>query len=53
MIEWITLNWELCMAAVGALIALFVAVAKLTPNKKDDVVAEKAKQVFDSVTKKG
>lgn len=53
MIEWVTANWELCLGAVGALLALFVSIAKLTPTKTDDAIADKAKQVFDSVTKKG
>lgn len=52
MIEWITANWEGVLLACGALIGLFVAIAKLTPTKKDDVVAEKAQQVFNSLTNK-
>lgn len=52
MIEYVTANWELCIGIVGAAIALFVAIAKITSTKKDDAIAEKAQEVFNSITKK-
>jgi hypothetical protein len=52
MIEWMTANWEAVVLAIGALLGAAVAIAKLTPTKKDDVIVEKAQQVFDSLTKK-
>lgn len=53
MIEWITLNWEGIVIAAGAIIAVAVAIAKLTPNTTDDVVVGKVKSIFDSIfTKK-
>lgn len=53
MMEFITANWELLIGAAGAAVALFVAIAKLTSTKKDDAIAEKAQEVFNSLTKKG
>ena len=52
MMEFVTANWELLLGAVGAAIALFVAIAKITTTKKDDAIAEKAQEVFNSITKK-
>jgi hypothetical protein len=52
MIEHVTTNWELYVAAVGALIGLAVAIAKLTPTKKDDEIVGRVKDTFDSLTKK-
>ena len=52
MIEWLTANWEAIILAFGALLGAAVAIAKLTPTKKDDVIVEKAQQVFDTLTKK-
>lgn len=53
MIEFITQNWEGIVAAIGALIALGVAIAKLTPTTKDDTVLGKIKEIFDKLfTKK-
>lgn len=52
MIEHITANWELYVGALGALIGLAVAIAKLTPNKKDDEIIGKVKTTFDNFTKK-
>lgn len=54
MIEWITANWEGIVVAVGAVIALAVAIAKLTPNTTDDAVVGKIQSIFNSIfTKKG
>ncbi|MCD8541137.1 MAG: hypothetical protein LRY22_00080 [Aliarcobacter cryaerophilus] len=53
MIDWIVANWEGITIALGAVLALAVAIAKLTPNTTDDAVVGKAKSVFDSIfTKK-
>lgn len=52
MIEWITLNWEGVVMVIGAVIAVAVAVAKLTPNTTDDAVVGKAKSIFDSIFNK-
>lgn len=52
MIEWITSNWEAIVLAVGALLGAAVAISKLTPTTKDDVVVEKAQQVFNSLSNK-
>lgn len=52
MIEHVTTNWELYVGAVGALIGLALAIAKLTKNTKDDEIVGKVKTTFDSLTKK-
>lgn len=42
-------NWELVIPIVGAAIALFCAVARLTPNKTDDNIASGVKSVWSHV----
>jgi hypothetical protein len=50
--EWITSHWELLTAVLVNLLALAVAVAKLTPSTTDDEWIEKVKNVVESVVKK-
>lgn len=51
-IEFLTSNWDLVTSAIGAVIAAFVAIAKLTPTKKDDIIAEKLDKKWKEVHKK-
>jgi hypothetical protein len=50
--EWISSHWELLTAVLVNLLALAVAVAKLTPSTTDDEWIEKVKNVVESVVKK-
>jgi hypothetical protein len=50
--EWISSHWELLAAVLVNLLALAVAVAKLTPSTTDDEWIEKVKNVVESVVKK-
>ena len=52
MIEHVTANWELYIAAVGAFLGLAMAITKLTTTKKDDEIVGRVKDTFDSLTKK-
>lgn len=45
-------NWELWATAVGALLALFVAIAKLTPTPKDDVAANALMSLWNKLRAK-
>lgn len=46
MLEFITNNLESVLAIFGAVIALGVAIAAITPTKKDDAFWTKAKSLF-------
>ena len=52
MIEWLTTNWEGCVAIFAAVLALANTVVKLTPTKTDDEFVAKVTEVFESLTKK-
>lgn len=40
MMDWITNNWEIISVVVGAIITVFIAIAKKTKNKTDDKIAK-------------
>jgi len=42
-------NYVLIFSAITGLIGVFVVVAKLTKNKKDDVIADKAQSFWSKV----
>ncbi len=50
--QWIMDNWEVLAAVIVNLLALAVAVAKLTPSTSDDEWIEKIKLVVEQVVKK-
>lgn len=47
--KFIVDNYVLIFSAITGLIGVFVVVAKLTKNKKDDVIAEKAQTVWGRI----
>ena len=47
MLQWIQDNWLLISGVVTALVGLFVLIAKFTPNKTDDAVADAISKGWD------
>ena len=52
MIEWLTTNWEGCVAIFAAVLALVNTVVKFTHTQTDDEFVAKVTEVFESLTKK-
>jgi hypothetical protein len=49
-IQWLLGHYGMILGAAGALAAAFVAVAKLTPSKKDDEIAAEAVEVVSTIS---
>jgi hypothetical protein len=47
--EWLINNYVYLIGAIGAGIAMGVAITKMTPSKKDDEVMKKIQDIFKKI----